>query len=213
MGLTDTFKRDTAAPESRELSTSNGGFLTRLNDRDGYIRKFSRRYGGAKAAELERFVKFLFVGALGAVIDLGLTNLLMILFHVQDGDVHLVVVAGSIGFICAVCSNFFWNRYWTYPDSRSRRIRHQLALFFLISFFGLVIRAVVVGLFSNPFAEFVTNTAHSMNLVIEDRVLFKIGANMAVIMALVIVALWNFFANRYVTYNDVDKSAAPQTTP
>jgi len=31
----------------------------------------------------------------------------------------------------------------------------------------------------------------------------RIAANMATIVALVVVMFWNFFANRYWTYNDV----------
>lgn len=186
-------------------TAQTGGFLTRLNERDGYIRRFSRRIGRSKAAELERFIKFLFIGALGAIIDLGITNLLMALLHVQDGDVHLVILAGSTGFTLAVCSNFFWNRYWTYPDSRSRSVKFQLAQFFLVSFIGLLIRAGVLALLSNAFTALVKQvTGPGMfNLGLDEHLQFKLGANMAVMLALVIVALWNFVVNRFWTYGDV----------
>lgn len=170
------------------------------------IQRVSMKYGGAKHRELERFIKFLLVGALGAVIDVGLANILMnLVFHVQDGDVLLVMLAGSISFTAAVMSNFVWNRYWTYPDSRSRSLRRQLAQFFLVSAVGLAIRAVILVLFSDFFAGIFRQLAASrfMGMELSGRVEFKIGANMAVLLALVIVALWNFFANRYWTYNDV----------
>lgn len=175
--------------------------------RHGIIRRVSiRLVGHQRSREMERFIKFLFVGALGAIIDLGLTNFLMrFVFQVQSGEVLPVVISACIGFTCAVSSNFIWNRYWTYPDSRSRRLRNQLAQFFLVSLFGLLIRAGVVALLSAPFSDLIGQLAshHLINIDLADNLQWKLGANMAVILALVIVALWNFFANRYWTYNDV----------
>jgi putative flippase GtrA len=176
-------------------------------ERRGLIKRISVRVGGKKSREVERFIKFLFVGALGAVIDLGLTNILMrFVFHVEDGEIVPVVISAMIGFSVAVSSNFIWNRYWTYPDSRTRSIRRQLAQFFLVSAVGLAIRAGVVAAFSPIFADFVKTLVanHLVELNLAGNVQFKIGANMAIIVALVIVALWNFFANRYWTYGDVE---------
>ncbi|MCC7206560.1 MAG: GtrA family protein [Anaerolineae bacterium] len=187
-----------------DIRATQGGFLTRLNDRHGYIRRFSLRYGGSRAKELERLIKFLFVGGLGAIIDLGLTNFLMIyVFHVQDGDVLLVTLSACIGFTTAVCSNFFWNRYWTYPDSRSRSVRRQLVQFFIVSVIGLGVRALTVSMFTNPFADVVRRVTGAMNLDLAGYTQYKLGANLAIMLALVIVAFWNFLANRFWTYNDV----------
>lgn len=175
--------------------------------RMGLIRRISVRYGGNKPRELERFIKFLVVGAVGALIDLGLANILInFVFHVQEGQVALVVLCSSISFTAAVISNFIWNRYWTYPDSRSRRIRRQLAQFFAVSIVGLIIRGIIVSLFSNFFSGIVGQLAaqHLLGLENAGRIQFKIGANLAVILALIVVAMWNFFVNRYWTYNDVN---------
>lgn len=175
--------------------------------RIGIIRRISIRFGGSKPRELERFIKFCFVGALGAVIDLGVSNFLMsFVFHVKDGDNLLVVLCGSISFTLAVISNFFWNRYWTYPDSRSRSLGSQLAQFFAINAVGLLVRALVVGLLTNFYAGLVGEVAshHWFNLTLQDNTQYKLGANLAIMTALVIVMLWNFFANRYWTYGDVE---------
>ncbi|GAB4554279.1 MAG: hypothetical protein OHK0023_24300 [Anaerolineae bacterium] len=181
--------------------------LSLNGERMGLIRRISIRFGGSRPRELERFLKFLVVGAMGAAIDLGLTNLFMrFIFRVQEGQLLPVVIAAIIGFTVAVSSNFIWNRYWTYPDSRSRRIRHQLAQFFLVSLVGLAVRAGVVAIFSPIFSDLVTRLvdAHFLHLNISNNELWKLGANLAVIMALILVAMWNFFANRYWTYNDVE---------
>jgi hypothetical protein len=76
-------------------------------ERMGIIRRISIRFGGSKPRELERFLKFLVVGAIGAMIDLGTTNFLMrFVFQVQDGQLLPVVTSAAIGFTLAVCSNF-----------------------------------------------------------------------------------------------------------
>ena len=56
-----------------------------------------------------------------------------------------VLVANSIAFILAVCSNFIWNRVWTYPDSRSYSVRRQLTQFAIVSVIGLLIRNVWIN--------------------------------------------------------------------
>jgi putative flippase GtrA len=170
-------------------------------DRGGIIRRVSIRFGGSKPKELERFLKFAVVGTIGAAIDLGLTNLLMhFVFHVKEGDNVLVMLAAGIGFVVAVCSNFIWNRYWTYPESRSRAIIVQLAQFFVVNVFGLVIREIVLAVLTTPLTALVKRAAGG-SMASDFQV--QIGANLAIMVALVIVMLWNFFVNRYWTYNDV----------
>jgi putative flippase GtrA len=84
--------------------------------------------------ERNRFLRFSVVGIIGAVVDFGLANLLTRAFHVP------LVIAGAVSFVAAILSNFTWNRFWTYPDSRSKPITRQLVQFGVISVMGLAIR-------------------------------------------------------------------------
>ena len=85
--------------------------------------------------ERTRFLKFAFVGAIGAAIDFGVMNLFShVIFQFP------LVIAGTISFVCAVISNFIWNRYWTYPESRSRPLINQLGMFFAVNVAGMAIR-------------------------------------------------------------------------
>ncbi len=167
----------------------------------GPIQRISQRYGGSKAKELERFLKFAVVGTIGAVIDLGTTNILLatLLTPKSPEDVAPERIAASIGFTLAVISNFILNRYWTYPDSRSRPLLQQIGQFFLVNLVGLGIRYIVLGAFTPLFGSIIIRIAPTLS----EGVLVKVAANAAIILALVIVMLWNFFVNRYWTYNDV----------
>lgn len=140
-----------------------------------------------------RFLKFAAVGALGAVIDLGTANLLTHLFDMQ------LVYAGSLSFICAVCSNFILNRYWTYPDSRSRPLMHQLGMFFLVNSIGIAIRIPTLHFVEPVMLRIFESTVHLSSTTSEF-----LAKNATLVLAIGIVMIWNFFVNRYWTYNDVD---------
>ena len=143
--------------------------------------------------ERTRFLRFLVVGVFGAVVDFGIENLLHRLLGLP------YVWSGAISFICAILSNFIWNRYWTYPDSRSKPILGQLIQFGLVNAIGLVIRI--------PILKFLEPVVTRLFSQIPERFLFLpydvMGENVTLAIAVCIVLFWNFFVNRYWTYSDV----------
>ena len=143
--------------------------------------------------ERVRFLKFAAVGAIGSVIDIGIANLLSHLFDMP------LVFAGSISFICAVFSNFTLNRYWTYPDSRSRPLMHQLGMFFLVNSIGIGIRIPTLH-FVEPIMLRLFERIGSFSPSTSEF----LAKNATLILAIGIVMIWNFFVNRYWTYNDID---------
>jgi len=143
--------------------------------------------------ERHRFYKFALVGALGAVIDFGVMNLLSHFTNIS------LVYAGTISFICAVFSNFLWNRYWTYPESRSRHLIHQLGMFFLVNTAGVAIRIPTLHYVEPPVLHFFEGVFHTSSKTAEFY-----ANNITLAAAVGIVMIWNFFVNRYWTYNDID---------
>jgi putative flippase GtrA len=163
---------------------------------------------GDKAKEVERFLKFAVVGAFGAVVDFGT------LFVVQatilpPHDALSVAAATTIAFCAAIVSNFIWNRFWTYPDSRSRSVRRQLAQFAFISVIGWLGRTVwisasyqAIGNFFMPILLPVIQNFRP-EYVPSTTAEGKLGTFIAMVIGVIVVMFWNFFANRYWTYNDV----------
>jgi len=143
--------------------------------------------------ERVRFFKFATVGAIGSVVDIGIANLLTHLLNMP------LVYAGSISFICAVFSNFILNRYWTYPDSRSRPLLHQLGMFFLVNSIGIAIRIPTLHYVEPLLLKAFERIGYTSNATSEF-----LARNATLILAIGIVMIWNFFINRYWTYNDVD---------
>ncbi len=178
------------------------------NPLDILILAVANRFG-AKSKEVERFLKFALVGAVGALIDFGTVFVLQATILPPANDLNVIIVI-SIGFIAAVLSNFVWNRLWTYPDSRSRPIRKQLAQFAVINAIGWTIRTLWVKTAYLPLGRFL------MPLLLTEIRIFrpgyiptehgeaKLGTMAALMIGVVVVMIWNFLANRHWTYNDID---------
>lgn len=144
--------------------------------------------------ERTRFLRFAVVGIIGAIVDFGVMNLLTRLFHFP------LVWAGTISFIAAVLSNFTWNRYWTYPDSRSKPISRQLMMFTLVSVIGLVIRIPLLALIEPLMERFLAQ----LSILPATLNINFVADNLTLAIVVIIVMFWNFFINRYWTYNDID---------
>ena len=143
---------------------------------------------GIDSKEAERFFRFLLVGTVGFIVDFGTLTILKELAGL------ITIVANTISFSAAVVSNFTFNRYWTYPDSRSKSVVSQIGQFAIVSVVGLVISNTILLLLENPFAALLSNL---------DITVIR-GYIPAKIVATVVVLFWNFFANRFWTYNDVE---------
>ena len=143
--------------------------------------------------ERTRFLKFAVVGAFGAVVDFGIFNLLTGLL------VFNPILASTISFSVAVISNYLFNRIWTFPDLRNKKFGSQLTQFTMVSLVGLGIRALSF----TPLEKFVTSI--STNLIPQPFFISTkaVGYNLTLALLILIVMFWNFFANRYWTYNDV----------
>ena len=153
--------------------------------------------------ELERFLKFTVVGAIGAFVDFGTFNLLNSVLGIWS------LISSIISFIAAVTSNFLWNRYWTYTDSRSKPISQQAAQFTLVNLIGLAIRTPIFVLSETPMIRLaerilvllpITITPGNTSPSPMEHVL--LGRNLALALAVLVVLFWNFGINRIWTYSD-----------
>ena len=136
-----------------------------------------------RPAEFTRFLKFATVGGIGALVDFGVLNLLVLGFDIPKEYANIVSVS------CAIVSNFTWNRLWTYPESRERPLHTQFGQFALVNLVGLGINQVV--------------------FLVTDAMIFgplfphPLDYNVAKATAILVVLFWNFFVNRRFTYKGI----------
>lgn len=144
--------------------------------------------------ERTRFVRFLVVGTIGAMVDFSTFNALVGLLHLD------AVLASVFSFCAAILSNFTWNRFWTYPDSRSKNMVRQIVQFAIVSVIGLGIRTPLFAWLEGPLQKLYSNLQFLPIAFLSSEFL---GHNTALAIAVIVVLFWNFFVNRYWTYNDV----------
>jgi len=129
-----------------------------------------------------RLFRFLVVGAFGFVVDTGSLSVFAFALGMNR------VVAKGAAFSLAVVSNFVWNRFWVYPDSRAKSVALQIAQFLIVSLVGLLIN---IGVFSavDGFASKISGPV--------------LGLYLAQVVAVGTALVWNFAANRVITYSDI----------
>lgn len=181
------------------------------------------RLTGLNQKELERFLKFAFVGVIGAAIDFGSFNLLRDPFlklaaagmfdylanlfgGLEASSIALSVVTG-ISFVLALVSNFLWNRYWTYPESRSKSKRLQMSQFAAVNAAGFLVRPPIFAFSHQWFGNIVNSVLPNLGAETAAR----LGDNICLVLIVGTVMIWNFFVNRYWTYADVDIHAVPNS--
>ena len=123
--------------------------------------------------DLSRIIKFGLVGCTGLLVDFSVT------YFLKEKVLINKYIANAVGFICAVISNFFLNKYWTFNSANNNLIADQFFLFSIISAAGLCINSGVI-----------------MFLINKMNVRFYLSK----VIAVCIVFIWNFLMNNYVTF-------------
>jgi len=142
--------------------------------------------------ERKRFYKFALVGSMGAGVDFLIFNLLTQWLGVPP------VLASILSFLVAMTHNFLWHRYWTFPESRSKRMAHQWVQFGTVSSIGLAIRTILFSLIRGPWTALMAHFTPPLPFTATFW-----GNNLSLATVIFVVMVWNFFANRVWTYNDV----------
>ena len=192
----------TVTPKASNSTRRQGSLATPV---DSLIVALSVKVGRSQAKEVERFIKFAFVGTLGFIIDVGTVIILQNTILPPENNQHITLV-NSIAFVLAVGSNFIWNRLWTYPDSRSFSLQRQLTQFAIVSVIGLAIRNVWIHGTYEYLGELSTAVLQGTFVDYAPELIDqnKLGTTIALVFGVLIVMIWNFVANRFWTYSDVE---------
>ena len=118
-------------------------------------------------------LKFGIVGLSGMAVDFSITWLC------KEKVGFNKYLANSLGFCCAVTSNFLLNRYWTF-ENNTQAFTAQFAKFALVSLSGLLINNLLLYLLVKK----VKSNFYFLKLVVIGLVFF-----------------WNYFINFAFTFN------------
>jgi putative flippase GtrA len=91
---------------------------------------------------LPEIFKFLIVGGLGTVIDLGGAGLLQGKYHFEPLAAKAISVTIATGF------TYLGSRFWTFRERENQAVHREAVLFFVLNVVGLLIAEAVIGLVS-----------------------------------------------------------------
>lgn len=139
--------------------------------------------------EVKRFIKFLVVGGIGAIIDFSVLSILVFRFGVLDYYANIISVA------CAIVSNFVWNTLWVFPETRNQnRLHKHFAQFAIVNIVGWGINELIF-----------LGTDHFLF----EPLFGQLGIYPAKVCAIGVVLFWNFGMNRIWTYRHIKFGAEP----
>jgi putative flippase GtrA len=141
----------------------------------------------------KRFFRFAVVGVSGTIVDFSIFNVLSAAFGLP------VIISSISSFLVAVVNNFIWNRNWTYPESKEKKLSDQLLKFSIVSVLGLLIRTPLFAFIEKPMINFAESIVKSQFFLKPEI----IGHNIALASVIVVVLFWNYFINRVWTYKGI----------
>lgn len=140
---------------------------------------------GKKILAIYQLAKFLLVGALNTMVDLGILNLLMWLSGIYKG--LFFSVFKGISFLVAATNSYFWNKFWTFEKKESIFVGREYFKFLFVAIIGLLINVGV--------ATFLVNVV-GPQFGISEPLWANIGAFVAVFVALT----WNFLGAKFLVF-------------
>jgi putative flippase GtrA len=130
----------------------------------------------------KQFIKFCLIGASSAVLDVGIARLLI----VRTGMYW--IPAGTLSFIVAVTNGYIWNSLWTFRGMGADRRHTQYLKFVAVNVVGYVLNMLIMMLM------FLLLTGHLHGN--PPRLIWFAAKGTAIIL----VAIWNFLANKRWTF-------------
>lgn len=129
--------------------------------------------------------KFLLIGVLGTLIDLGVLNILIWISGISSGLFFPVLKA--ISFVIANCNKYVGHKFWVFEKNGMDGAKKEFGKFFLVSLGGLIIN--------------VTTASLIVNLVKPQFGLSEaIWANIGGIIAALATVIWNFLGYKFLVF-------------
>jgi len=134
--------------------------------------------------------KFVLVGGLNFLIDIGILNLLIFLTSIAAGWFYSVFK--GVSFFVAVFNSYFLNKFWTFKASASdkpstKKVGKEFFTFLIISLIGLALNNIIASLVVNWLGP---QWGISENL----------WANIGAVTASFLAMFWNFMGYKFIVF-------------
>ena len=140
---------------------------------------------GKKFLIIYQAAKFILVGILNTLIDLGLLNFLILISEIKEG-LWFSVFKG-ISFTVAVFNSYFWNKFWTFKKSKTTQTGKEFVQFIIVSLIGFGLNVGVASLVVNAVGP-------------QFGFSKEIWANVGAIAATAFAMGWNFVGYKFIVF-------------
>ncbi|MCX6761036.1 MAG: GtrA family protein [Candidatus Nealsonbacteria bacterium] len=148
---------------------------------------------GKKFISFFQLAKYLLIGVLATLVDLGVFNLLMGITGMATGN-PLKIFKGA-SFLVATFSKYFGDKFWAFEKMEKEGMKKEITTFFLVTLVGLAVNVGVTAMMvtylnANGMVLFGSQVALTDKLI----------ANLGAIVAAVVVAAWNFVGYKFIVF-------------
>jgi putative flippase GtrA len=131
---------------------------------------------------LKQFVKFCLIGASSTLLDVGISRLL-----IDRAGMHWLQ-ANTISFVVAVSNGYLWNSMWTFRGMVAERRHTQYLKFVLVNLVGYGLNTLIMtSMFQLLMGHVSSNPPKPIWYAAKAT-------------AVILVAMWNFLANKRWTF-------------
>ena len=129
--------------------------------------------------------KFIAVGQSNASIDMGITNLFIIITNIDSGAYYILFKC--ISFICALLHSFVWNKFWSFECSDRTKVARQFVMFVVVAVIALIVNVV---------------TAHIIVNIIGPQwgLSSRIWASVGVLSSAIFSIIWDFYGFKVLVF-------------
>jgi putative flippase GtrA len=148
---------------------------------------------GKKFIFIFQAAKYLLIGILATLVDLGVMNILIIISGIATG-IYFSVFKG-ISFLFATFSKYFGDKFWAFEKMEKQGMQKEFTSFFLVTLIGLGINVGIASFVVNFLGSNAT-ALFGFQLKLNPSMIANLGG----LAAAVIVAVWNFVGYKFIVF-------------
>lgn len=149
---------------------------------------------GKKFILIFQAAKYLLIGIMATLVDLGIMNILIMISGIATGMYYSVFK--GISFLFATFSKYFGDKFWAFEQMEKEEMKKEFIKFFSVTLVGLVINVSVASFVVN-FLGFHMLTLFGSSLgVLNDKTIANLGGIAAALAA----AVWNFVGYKFIVF-------------
>ncbi len=140
---------------------------------------------GKKIPTIYQLAKFLLVGALAAILDLGMLNIFMNLGGAASGAGFNI--AKGLSFAIATSLKYFPDKRWAFKNKNRENLKREFGKFFAITLAGLALNIFIANIIVNQIGP-------------QWEIGAELWANLGGIGAIMAVFIFNFFGYKILVF-------------